>query len=84
MTDHQQTEDEAESAKVAAVAKSLGENFDAVVILCTRHEGSRGTRTVCKGAGNWHAQFGVVREWLLDVDESIREDRRQIARGTGL
>jgi hypothetical protein len=73
-------DDAAESAKVAQAARALGEHFDAVVILCTRHEGSRGTRTISKGAGNWHAQYGLVREWLYDFDEKIRaEARRDVA-----
>ena len=75
MTPEQQ-EDDAESLRVTDLAKKLGEQFDAVVILCTRHEGSRGTRTVSKGSGNWHAQYGLVREWLLDSDERTRRDTK--------
>lgn len=70
-------EDETESALVAEAAKKLGEQFDAVVILCTRHEGSKGTRTVAKGSGNWHAQYGLVREWLVNRDEDIRVEARK-------
>lgn len=70
-------EDAAESEEVLRHAKELGERFDAVVILCTRHEGSRGTRTVAKGSGNWHAQFGIVREWLLNHEEDIRIEARR-------
>lgn len=66
-----------ESARVAQAAKELGEHFDSVTILCSRHEGSRGTRTVAKGAGNWHTQFGIVREWLINHEEDIREAARK-------
>lgn len=66
-----------ESARVTQAAKELAEHFDSVTILCSRHEGSRGTRTVAKGAGNWHAQFGIVREWLIDHEEDIREAARR-------
>lgn len=67
-----------ESAMVQEAAKKLGEHFDAVVVLCSRHDGERGTRTIAKGSGNWHAQYGIVREWLVDRDEDIRNDTRTI------
>lgn len=70
-------QDAAESDLVASHAKTLAEHFDAVVILATRHEGSRGTRTISKGAGNWHAQYGIVREWLVNRDEDTRETARR-------
>lgn len=69
-------EDKAESAKVTEAAKMLGEHFDAVVILCSRHDGAKGTRTVCKGSGNWHTQQGLVREWLTSCDEEMRISAR--------
>jgi hypothetical protein len=72
--------DEEESAIVQAHAKELGEHFDAVVILCSRHEGSKGTRTISKGSGNWHTQLGVVREYMLSNEEAIREEARKDAK----
>ncbi len=69
-------EDASESALVAQTAKELGERFDCVVVLCSRHEGSRGTRTIAKGSGNWHTQFGIVREWIIDAEERIRREVR--------
>jgi hypothetical protein len=68
--------DEAESAIVEGHAKQLGEHFDAVVVLCTRHDGARGTRTCTKGSGNWHAQYGVVKEWLENFEEKLRIEAR--------
>jgi hypothetical protein len=73
---YQQTDAE-ESARVEAHCKALAEHFDSVTILCSRHEGSRGTRTIAKGAGNWHTQFGIVREWLINHEEDIREAARR-------
>ncbi len=72
MTTPNEQSDAEESARVLAVTKALSEHFDAVVVLCSRHEGSRGTRTIAKGSGNWHTQFGIVREWLIDNEERIR------------
>lgn len=71
---------EAEESKlVLDAAKALGEHFDAVEILVSRHDAD-GTRTVAKGCGNWHARLGVVREWLVNTEEQIREEGRNIAR----
>ncbi len=78
-TPEQAADDERESALVLDACKKLGEDFDAVVVLCSRHEGSRGTRTISKGAGNWHARYGIVREWLTDFEESIRDEARENA-----
>lgn len=69
--------DAEESQRVQDACKSLAEHFDSVTILCSRHEGSRGTRTIAKGSGNWHTQYGIVREWLLNNDEDIREAARR-------
>ncbi len=76
-TEADKQQDAEESARVESACKALAEHFDSVTILCSRHEGSRGTRTIAKGAGNWHTQFGIVREWLLNHEEDIREDARR-------
>lgn len=68
-----------ESERVRQVAKDLAEHFDAVEILVSRHD-SDGTRTISKGAGNWHARLGLIREWTLNVEEQIRQEGREIAR----
>lgn len=68
-----------ESALVLSTAKSLAEHFDAVEIFVSRHD-LDGTRTICKGCGNWHARLGIVREWLINTEEQIREEGREIAR----
>ena len=84
-TEQQKSDDAAESEMVQQHAKALGEHFDAVVILCSRHEGTRGTRTVTKGSGNWHAQYGLVSEWKADMDEKFHvEARKDCERQDGL
>lgn len=72
--------DQQDSERVLACAKALGEHYDAVEILVSRHDGNNGTRTICKGAGNRHARLGLVREWLLNTEEQIREEGRAISR----
>lgn len=70
--------DAEESARVLAAAKTLAEYFDCVVVMASRHDGAKGaTRTIAKGAGNWHTQYGIVREWLIDQDERVRADARR-------
>lgn len=69
--------DAEESAEVEAAVKKLGEHFDAVVILCSRHDGTKGTRTIAKGSGNWHTQYGIVREWMVNHDEDVRIQARR-------
>ena len=76
MTDEEQ--DAVESERVAVAARRLAEDFDAVVIICSRHEGIRGTRSVSRGSGNWHTQYGMVREWLQSRDEYVRIGERHL------
>lgn len=68
----EEEQDAKESAMVAEAVKNLAEHFDSVTILCSRHEGSRGTRTIAKGSGNWHTQHGIVSEWLINREQTIR------------
>ena len=76
-TDQEKQQDAEESERVSMAAKNLAEYFDAVVILCTRHDGDRGTRTVSKGSGNWHTQSGLVREWMVNQEEDVRVEARR-------
>lgn len=41
----------------------LGEHFDAVQILATRHEDKK-SESIHKGTGNWYARFGMVHEFI--------------------
>lgn len=55
-------------------ANALGEHFDTVQILVTRHEeGETGTVNASWGTGNWFARFGQVREWVIKSEERSRE-----------
>ena len=53
--------------------EKLGEHFDSVVIICTRHEATEGGTSIeVAGAGNVYARIGSVRDWLLKKDEETR------------
>jgi|GEM_PF-2113083 len=45
------------------VAEDLGEHFDAVQILATRHEGTD-SHSFAMGAGNWYARQGLAHEFI--------------------
>jgi hypothetical protein len=49
-------------------ATELSEYFDSVRIFVTRHDGTKGTVHLTKGRGNFYAQYGHVREWLIQMD----------------
>lgn len=59
--------------------EQLGEHFDAVTILCTRHEQGTedGTVQISDGCGNWFARYGHIREWLLRSEERSRKHIRE-------
>ena len=55
---------------------ALGEHFDSVQIFATRHDsgGSGGTIGVKRGCGNWFARYGQVREWMIQEEQSSRNN----------
>lgn len=56
---------------------ALSEHFDTVQIYVTRQEGEKDqTRGINRGAGNWFARFGQVREWVVYEEERMRECAR--------
>lgn len=57
----------------------LGEHFQSVRIITTRHQDGQ-TFTVTSGAGNFHAQVGSVREWMMRQDERVLENERKLGR----
>ena len=59
---------------VRATAEKLGEHFDTVLILTTRHEAGQedGTVNVNYGVGNWFARYGQAKEWVLKCDERTK------------
>lgn len=58
--------------------EQLGEHFDAVTILCTRHEPETedGTIQISDGCGNWFARYGQIREWIVRAEERTRRHIR--------
>lgn len=60
--------------RIKILAKELGEHYDAVEILVSLHDGENGTRTLSRGAGNWHARYGLVKEYCLKVEEEIKRE----------
>lgn len=72
------TQEDQDTDRVRQAAEALGEHFDTVQILVTRHEEeSVGTTNVCWGKGNWFARYGQVREWLLKSEERTKESIRK-------
>ena len=58
------------------VAK-LTEHFENVQIFCSRvTDGGELTFGLQRGAGNFYAREGQVREWLTEKDEQAREEGR--------
>lgn len=57
----------------------LGEHFDTVLILTTRHDPTveGGTVSATWGTGNWFARYGQCREYLLKCEERTRCDVRE-------
>lgn len=76
-SERDRAEDAAEQESVGAVAKQLGERFDAVVVMASRHDG-QGTRTVIKGSGNWHTRLGLAVEFMEATRQQIREEAKEL------
>lgn len=59
---------------IETMAEQIGERFDAVQIIATRHEPATACGTISfeAGTGNFHARLGVVRDWLVRQDEEAR------------
>jgi hypothetical protein len=54
----------------------LGERFDSIRIIVSRQQDGE-TITVSSGAGNFYAQLGAVRDWLIRQDAKSQEHARQ-------
>lgn len=70
------TEQDPDMRELARHAAQLGEHFDSVRIFATRTQDGK-TFAVSTGSGNWHAQYGTVREWMLQQDERARDTARR-------
>lgn len=54
-------------------AADLGEHFDSVQIIVTKHESDEiGTVFAHQGAGDYYARLGAVTEWLTRQEELAR------------
>lgn len=64
---------------VKHAAEKLGEHFDSVQILTTRHESGeeKGTINVCYGVGNWFARYGLAKDWCVRSEERTRIATRE-------
>ena len=57
----------------------LAEHYDSVQIFVTRMEGEKDqTRSIQRGAGNWFARYGQVREWVTVEEEEMRQRVRPL------
>lgn len=55
--------------RVAQAAVHLGEFFDSVRIICTKHDQTTGqTNCATFGVGNVHAQLSSCRGWVQRMD----------------
>lgn len=56
----------------------VSEHFDAVTILCSRHDPTveGGTVALVAGRGNNFARYGQGREWILREEENFRQQAR--------
>ena len=62
-------------AKLDDQVSKLLEHFDSVRIFCTSHQGeSSNTFSITRGGGNFYAQLGHVRDWLVEQDQRTRND----------
>jgi hypothetical protein len=64
------TESEQDFKLCKDAAEKLGEHFDSVQILATRHSGGENSETVSMvyGVGNWFARYGQAKDWVVKSD----------------
>ena len=62
--------------RLQAAGEQLGEHFDTVQIVATRHEQGLegGTISVTWGCGNGYARCGSVRSWLKKEEQVIETE----------
>jgi hypothetical protein len=70
---------EADVELVRKHVQALGEHFDTVQILVTRHMPAEknGTVSIEQGSGNWFARRGQARDFVINGDEHVREHARR-------
>lgn len=74
-------ERDALAALMVAMSNQLIEHCDSVRIICTVGREDGASQYVSRGVGNWYAQYGSVREWLLREEEIMRMDEREEREG---
>lgn len=65
---------EKELKKTASQLKSFG--FDSVRIITTIDNGAE-TISMHHGIGNFYAQYGAVKEWVIRQEEYTKQNARQ-------
>jgi hypothetical protein len=79
--DREKVRDEAVKFIDAHVSQ-LAEHFENVQIFCSRTvEGGEYTLGIHRGAGNVYAREGQAREWLVEQDETVRQEKGKLTRG---
>lgn len=61
--------------------QSISEHCVGIRVFVVSPDGDDCSSSFSQGTGEWYAQYGVVREWLLTQDEKIRHNARSEARG---
>lgn len=64
---------------VSAAVKHLAGHFDSVSVFVTYTLPDRpdSTFSITRHAGNFFARYGIVKEWIMREEESIKEDERK-------
>ena len=77
--DHKEDEEEEEGVKVVNEAvEKIGEYFDTVRIFVTKYRGEdSSTFHYSNGAGNYQAQYGQVKLFVIRQEEAEREEERE-------
>jgi len=52
----------------------LSEHFDSVAIFTTKQNGSD-TQRIHRFSGNWFANFGQIRSWVVAAEKEARWER---------
>lgn len=63
--------------RINSALETLLEHFDSVQIIATRYDGDGCTDAISRGRGNWSARYGSMRESVLKMEESMRENMRR-------
>jgi hypothetical protein len=62
--------------KVDDFISEMGEHFESARFFGSFNEGNGETGSYTSGSGNFHAQYGQIREWITRQDEMVRMNAR--------